>query len=264
MENPLIDEMQREEAGRRRSSNGSTNPQLTNPRQSSVESQQATPATPSKNRLKRITDNVETFFTTPDALDEQVARSSSKRRPPSSSSSSSNHLEQQLLQHNGATLPPTPSQAWLPKNSSDGNGNGNENTPTADLYPPEDPLQAAHNTLVSSGSREFTLRHTLAYWVAIAFATGSLMFLLGGVATIYHFGDSQRNGQDERSYESSFVTAPYVVGSFFYTLGCYAGFLAVINLARKDAPPPGLSEHPFRFWAVMRTRRPWWANVSSL
>jgi hypothetical protein len=69
-------------------------------------------------------------------------------------------------------------------------------------------MQAAHETLVASGSREFHLRHTLAYWVIevshndgftnfrprkLAFWTawsdlsGSLLFLAGSVAGF--FGD---------------------------------------------------------------------------
>ena len=46
-----------------------------------------------------------------------------------------------------------------------------------------------------------------------------------------------------------------------YLVGCYSGFLAVINLARKDAPPPGQAFHQFRWCAVMRTRRSWWAQL---
>lgn len=115
--------------------------------------------------------------------------------------------------------------------------------------------QEEHETFVASGSREFHLRHTLSYWVSVAFATGSLMFIVGGLGGLYRLGP--RDHREERS----FVTVPYIVGGACYTLGCYAGFLAVINLMRKDPTPPGAAHHPVRLWAVMRTRRAWWAQL---
>ena len=101
--------------------------------------------------------------------------------------------------------------------------------------------------------REFLLRHTLAYWVSVSFLAGSEMFIVGAFADIMQVGP-----KDYRA----FVTAEYFAGAVAYFIGCYTGFLAVINLARKDAPPPGREYHRFRFFAIMRTRRSWWAQLS--
>ena len=102
-------------------------------------------------------------------------------------------------------------------------------------------------------AREFILRHTLSYWVSISFMLGSLMFMVGAVADLLNVGAKAHR---------AFVTVEYIAGASAYFVGCYAGFLAVINLARKDKPPPGKEFHSFRFWAVMRTRRAWWAQLS--
>lgn len=101
--------------------------------------------------------------------------------------------------------------------------------------------------------REFVLRHTLSYWVANSFILGSLMFMVGAAADILRVGPKA---------EEAFVTTEYIAGALCYAVGCYSGFLAVINLARKDPAPPGKAYHPFRYWAIMRTRRGWWATLS--
>jgi hypothetical protein len=107
---------------------------------------------------------------------------------------------------------------------------------------------------IEPDDREFILRHSLAYFVACSFVVGSLLFLVGALASLYKFGTQ---GTSEPLV---FVTAPYIAGSIAYTFGSYCGFLAVINLARRDEPPAGQTYHPFRYWAVMRTRRGWWST----
>ena len=134
-------------------------------------------------------------------------------------------------------------------------GGGGEEAGGAATAAPIAARQEEHESLVASGSREFHLRHTLSYWVSVAFATGSLMFIVGGLGGLFALGP--RGHREARS----FVTVPYIVGGACYTVGCYAGFLAVVNLMRKDPPPPGKAHHPLRFWAVMGSRRAWWAQL---
>lgn len=218
--------------------------------------------------MQAIKSRVEDFFTTPDAVDEEQRLSLNALAPISRDAPSMQQEQQQgrlqqrkqdgkqrpvgTLLSSSPTTPTSPPDS--PLSSVEMVSPGSQSSPES-----LDSLQVEHELLVKSGSWEFTLRHTLAYWTSISFAAGSLMFILGGLASVLDLGGGNTSVD---TYKTSFVTAPYVVGSCCYTLGCYSGFLAVLNLARKDPPPPGLSEHPFRFWGVMANRRSWWATGS--
>mmetsp|Transcript_37559 Transcript_37559/g.48583 ORF Transcript_37559/g.48583 Transcript_37559/m.48583 type:complete len:279 (+) Transcript_37559:128-964(+) len=108
--------------------------------------------------------------------------------------------------------------------------------------------QEEHDAIMNDiTQREFLLRHTLSFWVSIMFLLGSCLFIVGGIAEIWKLGPNGRRDS------GSFITTPYIVGGFAYTFGCFSGFLAVINLNRKDPLLNNETYHRFRFWAYLPT-----------
>jgi len=70
-------------------------------------------------------------------------------------------------------------------------------------------------------------RHSVAYWIAVCFIVGSLLFMLGSCASLY--STTLLNYQTK-----AVITAPYLIGSVFYTVGSYLGYVEVINVGRED------------------------------
>ena len=69
---------------------------------------------------------------------------------------------------------------------------------------------------------EYRFRNTVAFWIAISFVEGSLLFLCGAVVSMCALGDEwMRRG---------LVEYAYFAGSLFFSLGAYLGFFQVINV----------------------------------
>ena len=84
-------------------------------------------------------------------------------------------------------------------------------------------LQSNLHTLPSRDSAAYRFRNTIAYWVAVFFAEGSLLFVVGASSSMVVESEWRRLGLIEYSY---------FAGSIFFTLGAYMGFFEVINVGR--------------------------------
>eukprot|EP00746_Dinoflagellata_sp_MGD_P089880 gnl/MRDRNA2_/MRDRNA2_35460_c0_seq1.p1 gnl/MRDRNA2_/MRDRNA2_35460_c0~~gnl/MRDRNA2_/MRDRNA2_35460_c0_seq1.p1 ORF type:complete len:403 (+),score=72.20 gnl/MRDRNA2_/MRDRNA2_35460_c0_seq1:70-1278(+) len=67
-------------------------------------------------------------------------------------------------------------------------------------------------------------RRTLAYWIAVLYLEGSILFTIGAAFSMTTFIE-----KDER-LERAFVAVPYFVGGICFTLGSYVGVIEVINV----------------------------------
>ena len=79
----------------------------------------------------------------------------------------------------------------------------------------------------------------MAYWIAITFIEGSILFVIGAAGSLFHGLEEWR--------EQSLVTASYFSGSIMFLIGAYLGFFEVINVGQ-----PGSS---VRFWALSGSSR---------
>lgn len=76
--------------------------------------------------------------------------------------------------------------------------------------------------LPERGSQDYRFRNTVAFWIAVSFVEGSLLFICGALASALELKEAwKRRG---------LVDFAYFAGSLFYTLGSYLGFFQVINL----------------------------------
>jgi len=70
----------------------------------------------------------------------------------------------------------------------------------------------------------FKWRYTMAYWKSILFLVGSLMFTFDAAAIYFRFPGCGAMAQ----------TVPNALGASFFTIGCYFGFLQMININTDD------------------------------
>ena len=82
----------------------------------------------------------------------------------------------------------------------------------------------------------YQFRNTVAYWIAVCFIEGALLFTVGAAASLFHLEGWQ---------EKALVTATYFSGGIMFTTGAYLGWFLVINVGRQrvrlvSAPPSHL------------------------
>lgn len=77
----------------------------------------------------------------------------------------------------------------------------------------------------SHGPPEYSLRHTAAFWAAVFFFEGSILFATGAVASAFRPQPEWR--------QMALVGYPYFAGSLLYTSGAYLGYYDAINVRRK-------------------------------
>ena len=73
-------------------------------------------------------------------------------------------------------------------------------------------------------SQDYRFRNTVAFWIAVSFVEGSLLFICGALASALALREAWK--------QRGLVEFAYFAGSLFYTLGSYLGFFQVINLGR--------------------------------
>lgn len=78
--------------------------------------------------------------------------------------------------------------------------------------------------LPKRGSVDYRFRNTVAFWIAVSFVEGSLLFMCGAITSIVEVDDDWMR--------RALVEYAYFAGSIFFTIGAYLGFFEVINLGR--------------------------------
>ena len=73
-------------------------------------------------------------------------------------------------------------------------------------------------------SQDYRFRNTVAFWIAVSFVEGSLLFICGALASALKLKEAWK--------QRGLIEFAYFAGSLFYTFGSYLGFFQVINLGR--------------------------------
>jgi len=77
-------------------------------------------------------------------------------------------------------------------------------------------------------------RRTLAYWIAIMYLEGSVLFIAGAAFSMSSLVIGAAENK-KALLEKALVTTPYFVGGLAFTTGCYANILEVVNLPDKHS-----------------------------
>ena len=89
---------------------------------------------------------------------------------------------------------------------------------------------------------------TLAFWVAVMYIEGSLLFIAGAAFSMTSFAKAGVPG-----LEAAVVATPYLVGSVCFTLGSVFGVLEILYLPKSSAPATGKAGS----LGALASGRPW-------
>mmetsp|Transcript_41345 Transcript_41345/g.86598 ORF Transcript_41345/g.86598 Transcript_41345/m.86598 type:complete len:543 (-) Transcript_41345:107-1735(-) len=73
-------------------------------------------------------------------------------------------------------------------------------------------------------SREWHWLNKSAFWIAVSFCEGSLLFIVGSMASFFHLQEEWMRG--------ALVELCFLVGSLAFTIGAYLGWFSVINVGQ--------------------------------
>ncbi|CAE7370186.1 unnamed protein product [Symbiodinium natans] len=76
-------------------------------------------------------------------------------------------------------------------------------------------------------------RRTLTYWIAVTFAEGSVLFVMGASFAMSGLADVTSPSY-HRVSDLALVGTPYCIGALCFTVGAYCGVLEVVNLTTRE------------------------------